>query len=92
MGVIYVANLRSKEHNQEMDRRVNRPLLDKWIQRHGPDGISRLAVESNVAAETIKKSRASGEAPKKYITCKLISDAMGAELDDVFPPIEEEAS
>lgn len=73
-----------------MERRVNRELLDKWISENGPDGISRLAVESQVSAETIKRSRASGEAPKKYSTCKLLSDAIGVEMDVLFP--QEQAS
>jgi len=77
-----------------MDRRVNRPLLDNWIQQHGPDGVSRLAVESKVSADTIKRSRASGAAPKKLSTCLMLSKAMGVEVDTLFPPAsaEEEAS
>lgn len=78
-------------HNHLMDRRVNKELLNNWIQEHGPDGISRLAVESRVSAETIKRSRASGIAPKKLSTCLLISKAVGANLDELFP-LENKAS
>lgn len=70
-------------------------MLDSWIQHNGPDGISRLAVESKVSADTIKRSRASGVAPKKLSTCLSISSAMGVEVDALFPPAqsaEEEAS
>jgi hypothetical protein len=94
MSVKYIAKLRSKDHNGPMTRRVNRELLDKWLSNyrdeHSHDAISHLAVQSQVAADTIKKMRASGEAPKKYITCKLLSDAMGLNMDDIFP--KEEAS
>lgn len=90
-SVICLAFLRRVLHTVSMNRRVNRELLDKWISDHRHDGLSRLAVQSQVAADTIKKMRASGEAPKKYITCKLISDAMGVEVDELFPQ-EEEAS
>lgn len=73
-----------------MTRRVNREILDKWINAFPTDGISHLAVESQVSAETIKKMRASGEAPKKFITLKALSDAIGVDLDILFP--EEQAS
>lgn len=68
-----------------MDRRVNRPLLDSWIEQNGPDGVSRLAVESKVSADTIKRSRASGMAPKKLSTCLLISGVLGVNVDELFP-------
>lgn len=68
-----------------MNRRVNRSLLDEWIKEHAPDGISRLAVESQVSSETIKRCRASGIAPKKTITCQLLSQAMGVDVDKLFP-------
>lgn len=90
--VFRLAYLRTIVHNQNMIRRVNRKLLDEWVRKNGPDGISLLAVESQVSAETIKKSRASGQAPKKLITCKLISTALGVAVDDLFPPVEDEAS
>lgn len=68
-----------------MDRRLNRALLDKWISEHGPDGVSRLAIQSQVSSETIKRVRASEVAPKKLITCKRLSEAVGATVDELFP-------
>jgi hypothetical protein len=77
-----------------MDRRVNKELLNKWIQAHSPNGISRLAVESQVSADTIKRARATGMAPKKPITRQLLSQAMDLHVDVLFPPVTagEEAS
>lgn len=68
-----------------MDRRLNRALLDAWISEHGPDGVSRLAVRSQISSETIKRCRASELAPKKMITCKRLSDAIGTTVDELFP-------
>jgi lambda repressor-like predicted transcriptional regulator len=70
-----------------MVRRVNRKILDHWIHNNGPDGISKLAVKSQVAADTIKRSRASNVAPKKPITQQLIAEAIGVEVNELFPAV-----
>lgn len=68
-----------------MVRRVNRELLDHWIHSNGPDGVSKLAVKSQVSADTIKRSRASRMAPKKPITQQLLAEAIGVNVDELFP-------
>lgn len=72
------------------ERKVNRTALDKWLAEHGPDGISRLAVESGVSASTIQKIRYNLVVPKKLSTLQRLSEAMGIKMDVLFP--EEQAS
>jgi hypothetical protein len=73
------------EHNQTMTRRTDRKILDDWIERNGPDGVTVLAYKSKVSASTIQKARASEKAPKKLSTLQRISETIGAEVDDLFP-------
>lgn len=68
-----------------MNRRVNRKLLDQWLQEHGPGGVSRLAVASNISASTIEKCRATEMAPKKLSTLQRLSEAVGLDLEKLFP-------
>jgi DNA-binding phage protein len=68
-----------------MLRKLNREVLDRWLEANSPDGISKLALKSHVSSETIKRFRSQGLAPKKFITCKLIADALGIEIDTLFP-------
>jgi len=68
-----------------MKRRANRKLLDEWIGRNGPDGISRLAVESNVSASTITKARCGSVIPKKESTLQRICEVIGVKIDELFP-------
>lgn len=75
-----------------MKRRVNRQLLDEYIHQHGPDGVSKLAVESKVSASTIQKARSTGEAPKKLSTLQRLSEILGHNVDVAFPIEEEKAS
>jgi len=66
-------------------RRVNRPLLDGWLEINGPDGVSRLAVQSQISASTIQKARSTGKAPKKFITLQRLSETLGCAIDELFP-------
>ncbi len=66
-------------------RRVNRPLIDHWIHNHMPDGVAHLAVASKVSSDSIRKSRASGLAPRKLSTCYALSKALGVDIDVAFP-------
>ncbi len=69
-----------------MERTTNRILIDQWINLNGPNGISKLAVESKVSDSTISKIRATGEAPKKHSTRAQLCQAMGHAEDELFPP------
>lgn len=66
-------------------RGLNRPVLENWIQANGPDGISKLAVESAVSASTISKLRY-GRVPVKSSTRLRLCKIIGV-LEDVLFPI-----
>jgi transcriptional regulator with XRE-family HTH domain len=75
-----------------MKRKVERSYIDQYIDRNYPDGISQLARESEIPANTISKIRANGYVPKNEKKLRKLAKACGASLDEVFPPIEEVAS
>lgn len=66
-------------------RRTNREILDEWLERNGPDGISRLAIESGVSASTISKARFGISVPKKLSTRNKICAVLGVSEDILFP-------
>jgi len=68
-----------------MKRRVALERLDQWISRNRPDGVSKLAVKSEVSASTIWSIRR-GLVPAKDITRKALAGAIGVSEDDLFPP------
>ena len=68
-----------------MARHTNTKLLNEWIQKNGPDGISKLAVESGVSASTISKIRCGSVFPKKQITIDKLCRAMKVTEGELFP-------
>lgn len=75
-----------------MVRRVNREILDQWLDKNGPDGISKLAVESGVSSSLIAKVRQFKIAPKKQSTRDKLCEALGVSEEALFPETEEKAS
>lgn len=71
-----------------MIRRVERQLLDEWIDRNGPDGISELAIASRVSASLIAKIRI-GCVPKKEITRMKLCRAIEVTEDELFPVLPD---
>jgi transcriptional regulator with XRE-family HTH domain len=72
-----------------MIRNVERTHLDRWIEEHGPDGISKLAIRSEVSASTISKVR-TGFVPAKTATRRALAEAIGIEEDTLFPLVAAE--
>lgn len=68
-----------------MDRRVQRSLIDSWIDKHGPDGLLRLADRSGVSSSTISKARL-GRVPKRQNIRDRLCEAIGVKEDQLFPP------
>ena len=76
-----------------MKRRVAREHIDQWVGQNRPDGISKLAVKSQVSASHIQSIRR-GLVPSKEVTRQLLCRAIGVSENDLFPPVaagEEEA-
>lgn len=76
-----------------MDRRVERSLIDRWIDKNGPDGLLELAKTSGVSSSTIAKARV-GYVPKKQVTRNRLCEALKVSENRLFPPTsadEEEA-
>lgn len=78
-----------------MNRTVKRELIDKWIERKAPYGISQLSVKAGCSASLIDKTRL-GQVPKKEATRLRIAKAIGVSQDALFPLVtageEEQAS
>jgi len=77
-----------------MDKRVERSIFDIWIDRHGPDGLLRLAERSGVSSSTIAKARL-GYIPRRQRTRSMLCKAMGVSENKLFPLVaanEDEAS
>lgn len=62
---------------------VNRKPIDQWIYDNRPDGLSKLAVESKVPADTIGKVRR-GKVPPEVQRGKL-ADALKIQESEIFP-------
>lgn len=71
-----------------MDRLANRPLIENFIDNNKPDGVAHLAVASKVGCSTIRKIRETGRAPRKTSSCLLISKALGVDINEAFPMVE----
>ncbi len=67
-------------------RTVNRKVIDTWIYFNGPGALAKLAQLAMVSEATLAKARL-GRCPRKTITMVAICEAMGAKIDDVFPPL-----
>ncbi len=67
-------------------RTVNRKPLDNWIYLNGPNGLARLSLASRVSEATISKARL-GRCPRKMTTMLAICEAIGVDVDEVFPPL-----
>lgn len=67
-------------------RRVDRKIIDRWIDEHGPNGRLKLAVRASVSASTIDLAR-QGVSPKKFATRLRLCRALGVDEDYLFPPV-----
>jgi transcriptional regulator with XRE-family HTH domain len=80
----------AKDHEsctfRHMNKRINRNLIDSWIDKNGPDGLLVLAQQSGVSASTITKARI-GIIPKKYVTRDRLCKAIGVNEDQLFPTV-----
>lgn len=76
-----------------MNRRVERTLIDRWIDKNGPDGLLELARASGVSSSTISKARL-GYVPKRQRTRDRLCSVLKVSEARLFPPVRagEEAS
>lgn len=73
---------------------MNTDLLNDWIAKHGPNGLAKLTVKSEVSSATIAKMRG-GYVPPKESTRLRLCRAMRVEEGALFPLVtasEGEAS
>ncbi len=69
-----------------MERMINRPVIDLWIDKNGPNGLLRLAEKSGVSASTIEKARI-GKIPKRQRTRDALCAALNVSERTLFPPL-----
>lgn len=77
-----------------MSTKVNRKIIDDYIDMHSPNGLEKLSVKAGISGSTIVRAR-NGESPTKLGTRLAICRAIGCEHDDLFLPSttgNEEAS
>lgn len=73
---------------------MHREHLDIWIEKNGPNGMAKLAIESGVSLCTLTKVR-SGYVPTRANTRKRIYQTIGVSEGELFPVLpdgEERAS
>ncbi len=70
-----------------MIRRIERTLLDKWINEAYPDAITKLARKSRVPASSISKIR-NGRVPKDSDQRRRLAKAIDVTEDELFPVVE----
>lgn len=88
----YVDKRNQIEYLIIMTRRTNRRLLDEWLHRNGPDGVTKLAFNSGISASTITKARFGISVPKKESTRRKICSVLEVSEDDLFPLIRGKRS
>ena len=69
-----------------MERKVDRTLIDRWVDEHGPDGLLRLAVKSGVSTSTIAKARL-GQVPRRFRTRHALCKVLGVPESALFPEV-----
>jgi transcriptional regulator with XRE-family HTH domain len=71
---------------------VQRNLLDKWIEKNGPDGVVKLALKAGVSSSLLQKVRI-GKIPKRSNRI-LICKALNVSEATLFPTVDadEEAA
>ena len=69
-----------------MDKRVERTIIDRWIDRNGPDGLLELARASGVSSSTITKARL-GVVPKRQRTRDRLCEALNVSEAKLFPAV-----
>jgi transcriptional regulator with XRE-family HTH domain len=77
-----------------MNRRVERDILDMWIDQNKPSAVAKLALESGISASTIEKVRL-GYVPPKKSTRRRLYECIGVSENELFPILpdgEEQAS
>lgn len=74
-----------------MERTVNRKIIDAWVSKHKPDGVSKLAEKSNVSTSMISKVRC-GRVPVKALTRKALAKALSTSETALFPVMTEKTT
>ena len=69
-----------------MIRRVNRVLIDAWVDEAAPGGVAKLFSKSGISTATIEKVR-QGHVPSTP-TKKALASAIGVTVDELFPLAE----
>ena len=69
-----------------MNRRVERSLIDQWVDENGPDGLLKLASLSGVSSSTWIKARA-GVVPKRKRTRDGMIRALNVTEAKLFPVV-----
>lgn len=70
------------------NRKVNRDVIDRWVDKNGPNGVSKLASKSGVSASMISKIR-TGRVPIKPLTRAALSKALSTKEDILFPLVAQ---
>lgn len=63
---------------------VNKTLINAWIKKQGRDGITKLAIASDIPSGSLSKIRA-GRVPVKPTSREKLARVLGVKEDVLFP-------
>ncbi len=68
-------------------RTINKTLIRAWYEKHGPAGVVKMALDTNLSFSFLDKffRLVYGRTPK-LATMLLIARGMKKPIDEVFPP------
>lgn len=72
-------------------RRVERQIIDEWIDRNAPNGLAKLSLAAGVSIALIAHARI-GNVPAKAGTRMRLASALKVTEDQLFPIVPEEES
>jgi hypothetical protein len=68
-----------------MKTRVNRQLIDRWIQEAYPNGLYKLSERSRIPVNSLTKIRLGTFVPKNPDRRKDLADVLGVKESELFP-------
>jgi len=71
-----------------MRLKVNRELIDKWIEDNSPDGIGKLGMLSKIPTNSLAKLRL-GWVPKDILKRESLARVLGVAHDELFFSTED---
>jgi hypothetical protein len=69
---------------------VKREIIDRWIEKHAPNGTAKLAVKSRLSVSLIEKVRL-GYVPRRPRTKIRLCEGLGVAESDLFETVSADS-